>query len=460
MMFFKKAIILFAILVLAGFAYWYFEIKKANEKVETEESEAYLFEQTDNEIAKITLKEEGQSPIVIEKKLEEKEEADEEEWIILSPVETPGETIAIKSVINVLKESKREEVVWENLDKKGEYGLETPEFSLEFSYKNEDEVYVIDFGIENLDNSKVFTAVSGKNAIFSVPVGLRDSLRKSLFDLRDKRISPYSSDDIEKISLLSLVETFILMKEDDEWYFMPDKIKASKMRVDMYTGNLRWGGFAEVVEEKGMELVKYGLDKPRLFLNFKIKDNKDFMFILGDPITENTTDFYYAMRSSDSMIFQVKSDLVSRLLTTQFELKDRSIFSINSEDIDTVTLEKEGNRYTFAMHDDEWVFSDTGEKLERGYKIDNIIRSITAAEYEERDPIKKGESGYSETGIEDSKYLVAFTFADKRPGLIVRLTEKDEQTNKLWLTPDDGSTVYHTSGYFVSNFPDKREDLL
>ncbi|MBA7668170.1 hypothetical protein ES703_76279 [subsurface metagenome] len=219
-------------------------------------------------------------------------------------------------------------------------------------------------------------------------------------------------------------------------------------------------GFAEVVEEIGMELVKYGLDKPRLLLNFKIKDNKDFMFILGDPITENTTDFYYAMRSSDSMIFQVKSDLVSRLLTTQFELKDRSIFSINSEDIDTVTLEKEGNRYTFARHDNDWVFSDTGEKLERGYKIDSIVRSITAAEYEERDPIKKGESGYSETGIEDSKYLVAFTFADKRPGLIVRLTEKDEQTNKLWLTPDDGSTVYHTSGYFVSNFPDKREDLL
>ena len=104
--------------------------------------------------------------------------------------------------------------------------------------------------------------------------------------------------------------------------------------------------------------------------------------------------------------------------------------------------------------------SDTGEKLERGYRIDNIVRSITAAEYEERDPIKKGESGYSETGIEDSKYLVTFTFADKRPGLTVRITEKDEQTNKLWLTPDGGSTVYHTSGYFVSNFPDKREDLL
>ena len=40
-------------------------------------------------------------------------------------------------------------------------------------FNNENEVYAIDFGIENLDNSKVFTAVSGKNDVFSVPVGYR-----------------------------------------------------------------------------------------------------------------------------------------------------------------------------------------------------------------------------------------------------------------------------------------------
>jgi len=466
MKFFKNTIILAVILVLAGFSYWYFVKKKGKEKEEEEKKAAYLFEQTDKDIARVTLNKKGEPEIVLEKEIsyEKVDDGEEEEkvehWYVRAPIETGGDKVAIEGLLGSITESKKEEVVWENLDKSHEYGLDDPEFSIRFSYAGEDEVHGIDFGIENLDRSKIFASVKGKDYIYAVPIELRSSLEKSLFDMRDKKICPYKVDDIVGITYASASDTFILEKEGDEWYFLPDRVKASKTRVEIFTGNLRWGDFIEVVEEKGTDLKKYGLiDRFRLLLTFKNKDGSVYMFVLGDDVTENNARFFYATRSNDNMIFQVNEDLVSRLYTTKFELKDRSIFPFETDDVVAVQLEKEGKRFSFEKKDEDWFFQDNGEKVVLDYKIDNIVRGIITAEYEEREPVKRGGSDYNETGIENAIYEVKLIFKDERPPIVVRLTEKNKETNKCWLTPDGGQTMYYTSGYFLANFPESREEL-
>jgi hypothetical protein len=464
MKFFRNTLILFIVLVCAGTAYWYFVKKKGKEKEEAQEQAAYLFEQSEKEVVSVTLKKREASNIVMEKVSKGPEETEEEEhmWLITSPVETGGSSAAINSLISSLMESKREEVVWESLEKREEYGLDEPELSIEFTYKGEETVHGVDFGIESLDGKKIFASVRGKDAIYLVPVSVKNALTKDLFDLRDKRISPYESEDLVMVTYLSAVDSFVLeRKDDDEWYFVPEMLKASETRVDMFTGNVRYGNIAEVVEEEASQISAYGLDKPRLIITLKIKDGSNFLFMLGDPVTKNDTNFYYATRSSDTMVFQLNEDLVQRMVKTKFELKDRSIFpDLQSDDIDTVTISAEGTEYAFTRKDDEWVFSDTGEELERGYKIDNIVRSITTAEYEVVDPVSRGDEAYSETGIENAPYTVTFTFSGTRSPLTVEITEMNEETNKLWLTPDGGNTAYCTNGYFLVNFPESREELL
>ena len=99
------------------------------------------------------------------------------------------------------------------------------------------------------------------------------------------------------------------------------------------------------------------------------------------------------------------------------------------------------------------------EKLERDYRIDNIVRGIADAEYEQVDPVKRGSSEYEETGIDNVVYTAELFFADRSP-VTVTMTARDEETNKIWLTPDNGETAYYTSGYFVSYFPETKEDYL
>lgn len=82
------------------------------------------------------------------------------------------------------------------------------------------------------------------------------------------------------------------------------------------------------------------------------------------------------------------------------------------------------------------------------------------AEYEEREPVKKGQADYIKTGITDPRYHVTMHFEDERKPLTVLITAKDEQSGKLYLSPDDGNTAYYASGYFTASFPEKLEELF
>lgn len=482
MKFFKKTIILVVIAILAGVAFWYFQIKGKREKKEAEEKAAILFEETDRKISQITLTRKGEPPIVLkrmvpeegvdegvkgkegssEDKSTEKEEKKEDRWIITSPVETDGDTTAIEAFIENIKRAKRDSVIYESVEKLDEYGLSEPEFSLRFVYDDEAVENGIDFGKQSLDGKKVFARVAGQNRIIAVESGVRDSIEKKLIDLRDKTIAHFESDDLTAMTILSSVQFIMLEKMDGKWYLMPNKIRASDARVDILKGNLQWGSFVEVEEEKAdaRSLQKYGLDNPRVVVTMKFKDGSVYLLAVGNPVKEGEAEFYYATRSTDNMIFKLQAETVNRLLRTEFDMKDRSIFSFKQGDVSEVAMSWDDKSYTFVREGDDWKFSDTGEVLDRGYKIDNIVRGIATAEYEEREPIKKGDADYDETGIDNPKYHVEFRFADGRDPVKVVLTEKDEKTGKIYLSPDNGETAYYTSGYFVSYFPESRDDVM
>jgi hypothetical protein len=507
MKFFRTAIILGIIAVIAVFSYWFFEVKKKGEKKKVEEQEALLFGKKDVKIVKLILKQKGSESVVIEwmaEKPQVKEagesagesstaessevgEAPEEkgQWMIKAPVETRGDKIAIDSMIKSLESSKRDSVIYENLEKQSEYKLDQPELSLRFYYRDDPKEYGIDFGVASLDRKKVFAKLAGENRIIAVPIDVKSALSKSLFDLRDKTLAPFEKEDIEGVSILYGREFIVMKKEGDTWYLLPHRIKAAESRVDIYTGTLRWGSFVEVMEEKGQNFSKYGLDRPRLVVTMKLKDNSNYMFIVGNPVDGEQPKFFYATRSSDQMIFQVQADTVQKLVVTEFYLKDRSIFDFKQDIVKAVKLNYNEMDLYFEKKDEDWYYipkdeaeaarlkkllpkgtSKKGEEavpgiaLTRGYKIDNIIRGIVAAEYEEKEPLKKGQADYIKTGIDSPKYRVTLHFSDGREPLTVLLTAKDEQSGKLYLSPDNGNTAYYTSGYFTASFPEKLEELF
>jgi hypothetical protein len=224
------------------------------------------------------------------------------------------------------------------------------------------------------------------------------------------------------------------------------------------------------MEEESKNFSRYGLDNPRVIVTFKLNEDDVFLFVVGDFITEGEAEFFYATRTSDNIIFQMKSETVQKLVTSSFYLKDRTIFDWKTDQVNAVQLEYDGKSYSFEKENDDWKLTGLdptdadqdyiGQVLSRGYKLDNIIRGIGTAEYEIRDPVKRGDQIYGETGIDNPEYKVTLDFTDDRERLTVSLTQKEEETGKLFMTPDSGDTVYYISGYFDSSFPENLDELF
>lgn len=460
MRFFRTAIILAVVAAVAGFTYWYFEIKRKTEKQEQAEQEALLFDFGGKKVERLTLERPDERIVMVREVTGMDEEGNEEvRWKIVEPVETRGDDMTIESLISRMRQAKHEEVVYESLDKLSEYRLDEPRFSVRFTLQGETAERGADFGIRTLDKKKVFARVVGDERIVTVTAQTQAELAKSLFDVRDKRIAVFESDDLEGMIVISALGQIVLKKEEDgQWYLMPEEIEASETRVDLFTGALQWGTFVEVEAEEGENFQRYGLDKPRVLATLKLTDQPPFLFAVGDPVDEER-DFYYATRSSDNMIFQVKTDTVNRLVKTEFELKDRSIFQFTDDQVTDITMKWDDKNMTFRREGDGWKLADSGEVVERGYQVDNILRGIRTAEYEKHEPLHPDDPGYTETGIRDPVYTFVLEFEDRQP-LTLHLTEKNEETGRLYLTPDGGETVYLTTGYFLNNLPESREELL
>jgi len=55
-------------------------------------------------------------------------------------------------------------------------------------------------------------------------------------------------------------------------------------------------------------------------------------------VKEGNEDLYYAMRSSDALVFKVKADTEKNLGMTMFEIKDRHIFFFDPNDVVKASL--------------------------------------------------------------------------------------------------------------------------
>jgi hypothetical protein len=459
---FSKAIVFGVVAVLAGVAFWYFQIKREAEKKETKEQEALLFHDFEGKtVSRVVIGGKDRKQIVIERGVTgtDSEGKEEYEWRILEPIRSLADKSVVDLLVDDVLKAKREEIVQESSDKMDEYGLKDPIYSVRLTFEDGAKTGIL-FGIQSLDRKHTFVSVPGREGIVEVPTDVYTTVKKGLFDVRDKEIAHFKKDDVEEMIVLSGLGQVVIQREGDTWYLLPGRVEASKNRVELFIGALQWGTFASVVEEEGKSLKPYGLNAPRLIANVRFADQEPFVFAVGNP-SDDKHEFYYATRSTDGMIFEVKADTVKSLVKSEFELKERSILSFEDADVAEISLSHAGGDFTFVRKgEDNWAFADDGVIVENGYKIDNILRGLRLAEYEVRDPIKRGDPHYADTGIEKAPYRVTIRFKDDRAPLTVAITEKDERTGKSFLTPDGGDTVYITSTYFLSYFPSSRDDLM
>ncbi len=194
-------------------------------------------------------------------------------WRIQSPVTTGGDQAAIESLVQAVLEYASAEEVGQHEAEWQKFGVKDPQRTITFQYKDsktsELKSWTLYIGDKVPVGYSVYFRTSSSEKVFMGGQHILLSTVKTMFDLRDKRVSQINLESVTSFKyLVDNQEAVELSKKDANWTFIkPMGWELDPMDVKDYLGSineLKAAGFADAVSP---DLAK-GFDKPSFELRW------------------------------------------------------------------------------------------------------------------------------------------------------------------------------------------------
>lgn len=153
-------------------------------------------------------------------------EREGKEWWVVSPVKAKADRLVVDGILSMLQTSKFKATLEEDPDpatlEKYGLGAGAPRFQVEATalVNGEPRSVKLTGGIENVFDGTVYVRRNDEKPVFTAEGGVRFSMAKNTFDLRDKL--PFAVDEakILKIAVKSANNDYLLERTDKQWSFV------------------------------------------------------------------------------------------------------------------------------------------------------------------------------------------------------------------------------------------------
>jgi hypothetical protein len=152
-------------------------------------------------------------------------------------------------------------------------------------------------------------------------------------------------------------EVTTLTKEGGVWRITdPIKATASDVEASGVARSLADLEVVRVIDEKGANPGEYGLEKPRLEIQYRTaNDEADGKLLVGDVTPTGAQ--MYARRNDEPRIFLVPQSQNLALNKSTFDLREKALFTIDRTKVDRVEVSLPGRAIEFAKDGDAWMIS-------------------------------------------------------------------------------------------------------
>jgi hypothetical protein len=430
----SKVLIYAAVLLcLAGWLYFY-EIKhKEKTKAEKETAEKVL-SLNKGDIVGFELRMKDGATIELVKPAGQ--------WVMSAPIRNKADDHAVDSLLHSVTAGKREKLLKEKDVNWAEYGLDSPELTLVL--KTKDKSDKVAFGEKNPSKSSYYVRVNDNPELLLVADTLRNSVNKSVFDLRDKTVLGMAPDDVDRFVVdLEGKKTVLQREGGDEWTLSePEKMKAKKSVINASLRTLTTLAAKKIIDEPEKEGDPYGLDKPEVIVELEGKKLQQTLLVGSSTEKEVkeekkpgapalTPDRYARIKGRDA-VYVIEGVTLKNLKKDPEEYKDKALLSFEPARIEKVSVSLEGRTYTASLDTDKtWNLESPSKGKAESWAVTGIIWTIRDLEWK---ALKKDASAsLAEFGLDSPKLLVSLT----KKGQAEPLTLKAAWTEPKKTKPED-----------------------
>jgi hypothetical protein len=281
-------------------------------------------------------------------------------WELIKPVRWPANPFAVNHILSQLQFLDREtSFPVEDIENSGQtladFGLKPPEVVL--TYRTGGVTSELKIGRITDIGNQLYILAPDEEHIHVVNRSLLDSLSIGFEKLRSSSVFSTPVFEIQSwnLQMRSAGNLRIrLTRRGNSWIFeTPIRARANRATVETTLGQIISLKVKSFVSEGGGDLSLLGLVNPDLRLTVEGGSSRQSVLI-GNPVPEGSDDEFYAKKEDNPTVFTVEMPVLDTLRTAQVALRERRLFSLESNELQSILITQEGNE------------SVTLQKLENG----------------------------------------------------------------------------------------------
>ncbi len=347
-------------------------------------------------------------------------------WEIEKPFKCAGDQEQINSLISNSDTLKAERILGpdSNLAK---YGLVNPYLKFSLRLSGEGGYNTILIGDKNPTRQFRFAKLADGDIIFLINSSIAENqLKKSLFDLRNKKLVSIEESEIKTVKVEQYnKQNFFAIERNQKGQFElinPFKLELDNSKTQSFVSNISNIQVKEFIVSNPSSFQPYGLHKPDIVVRlFSSKEPVDTVTLFFGKIDDEKNGVYAKVEDDTNVVLLYKTafDNVSKSID---DLRIRKIFNFIRDNIFSITVEKGEKSYYFEVDTlGNWSIKPEAEFQE--WKIKDIANEIPGLE------IKRFVK-------EDTLSLE--TYGLLKPKVKMNVTLKDNTTYKMFIGNDAG----------------------
>ena len=216
----------------------------------------------------------------------------------------------------------------------------------------------------------------------------------------------------------------ITLEKEGQWQIIePIDSPADEFAVTSMVTTLESLKMEREVETKAQDLQSYGLDKPSLHLSFLAGGTRHHLRIGSKAAVANE---YYASGDQENRVVLIAASQEQGLNKSLFDLRSKEFFSLKSEDIDRIEIERaKGKLALHKVTKDHWQAPASPEVTIKNSKVESLVSRLIWLRAKRF--LGKGKSQLSQLGFEPPRIRITLATKDKSQTLLLGNSSKKEE---------------------------------
>ena len=276
---------------------------------------------------------------------------EQDNWQLVRPIKARASNDAVIDILTKLNQTQISKFASENKSNQGSFGLDSPADVLTL-YGGDGKKFAIEIGSAVPSNPQaVYAGLPERNTVVEVSKAFASLFNITPNDLRDRKIARLNSDLIDRVTIENADQPkIVLAREENRWRFLSEgNAPANANNINRLIEEINDDEVTAFVSDTATDLVKYGLDRPKLRITFSSYSSENTAESNAGEVVLCTLEFgnsengvTYARQEEEPYVFSISDQMFDDLPKTKFSFRGLDILNLKRDELMSVHVEKSG----------------------------------------------------------------------------------------------------------------------